>query len=322
MVGVEDDMRQRDMQRLLALVEHLTRAQRQELLEKLKAQATATEAIELVESAGGHARGCPHCSSSRVVRNGLADGLQRYKCRACGKTFNALTGTPLARLRHKGKWLEQARAMADGLTVHRAAEHLGVAASTAFRWRHRFLALPREVKPAALAGVAEIDETYVLESFKGRKVVGRKARKRGGRAAKRGLSREQIPVMVARDRSGATTDYVLTDTRKAAVMAVLKPILPPDAVVCTDGGGSIGQAVKDLGLEHHAVVTSSGVHAIGAWHIQNVNSYHGRLKQWVRRFNGVATSYLENYLGWFRALDRTPRTPSQPAQLFNLAIGA
>jgi hypothetical protein len=31
---------------------------------------------------------------------------------------------------------------------------------------------------------------------------------------------------------------------------------------------------------------------------------------------------LENYLGWFRALDRTLRTPSQPAQLFNLAIGA
>ena len=228
----------------------------------------------------------------------------------------------MARLRHKGKWLEQARAMADGLTVHRAAQDLGVAASTAFRWRHRFLALPGGVKPAALAGVAEIDETYVLESFKGRKVVGRKARKRGGRAAKGGLSREQIPVMVVRDRSGPTTDYVLTDTRKAAVMAVLQPILPPDVVVCTDGGGSIGQAVKDLGLEHHAVVTSSGVHALGAWHIQNVNSYHGRRKQWMRRFNGVATSYLESYLGWFRALDRTPRTPSQPAQLLNLAIGA
>lgn len=317
-------MGQREMQRLLALVERLSRAQRQELLDKLRAQATASEAIELVESVGGHVRGCPHCASFRVVRNGLADGLQRYKCRACGKTFNALTGTPLARLRHKGKWLEQARAMADGLTVHRAAEHLGVAASTAFRWRHRFLALPRGVKPTALAGVAEIDETYVLQSFKGRKgkVVGRKPRKRGGRAAKRGLSREQIPVMVARDRSGATTDYVLTDTRKPAVMAVLKPILPPDAVVCTDGGGSIGQAVKDLGLEHHAVVTSSGVHAIGAWHIQNVNSYHGRLKQWMRRFNGVATVYLENYLGWFRALDRTPRTTAQPAQLLKLAIGA
>ena len=55
-------------------------------------------------------------------------------------------------------------------------------------------------------------------------------------------------------------------------------------------------------------MTSSGTRAIGAWHIQDVNSYHGRLKGWVRRFN-----YLENYLGWFRALDRTPLGMQFPA---------
>jgi transposase-like protein len=310
------------MQRLWALVDRLTRGQRQELIGKLKAQATASESVELLEAAGSQHRGCPHCDGEFIVRNGTANGLQRYKCRACGKTFNALTGTPLARLRHKGKWLDQTRALADGLTVRRASEHLSVAPSTAFRWRHRFLAVPRSVKPVALAGVAEIDETYVLESFKGQKVVGRSPRKRGGSAATRGLSREQIPILVARDRSGTTTDYVLSDSRKGAVMAVLKPLLPADVVVCTDGGGSIGQAVNDLGLEHHRVVTSKGVHAIGAWHIQNVNSYHGRFKGWMHRFHGVATSYLENYLGWFRALDRTPRSPAQPSQLLNLAVGA
>ena len=196
-----------------------------------------------------------------------------------------------------------------------------MAPSTAFRWRHRFLGVPRGVKPASLAGVAEMDETYFLESFKGRKVVGRAPRKRGGRAAKRGTSREQIPVLVARDRSGVTTDYVLTDTRKAAVMALLKPLLPADAVVCSDGAGSISQATKELGLEHHAILTSSGRHAVGAWHIQNVNAYHSRLKTWMRRFYGVATYYLENYLGWFRALDRMPSNPARPAQLLVLALG-
>ena len=115
-------------------------------------------------------------------------------------------------------------------------------------------------------------------------------------------------------------DYVLSDSRKAAVIEVLRPLLPPDAVVCTDGGGSVGQSVKDLGLEHHPVVTSFGTHAIGAWHIQNVNSYHGRFKGWMHRFNGVATRHLENYLGWFRALDRAPRTAAQPAYLLTLAL--
>lgn len=126
------------------------------------------------------------------------------------------------------------------------------------------------------------------------------------------MSREQIPILVARDRSGTTTDYLLADSRKGAIMAALKPLLPADAVVCTDGGGSIGQAVKDLGLEHHPVVTSKGRHAIGAWHIQNVNSYHGRFKGWMRRFRGVATSYLENYLGWFRASTARHVPPHNP----------
>ena len=314
-------MKKQELQRLLALVGKLTRGQRQELVDRLKAQSSAEASVEVLESAGSQVRACPHCKSQRLVRNGMADGLQRYKCRACGRTFNTLTGTPLARLRHKSKWLEQTRALADGLTVHRAAAFLRVAPSTAFRWRHRFLGVPRDVKPVSLAGVAEMDETYFLESFKGRKVVGRAPRKRGGRAAKRGTSREQIPVLVARDRSDVITDYVLTDTRKAAVMALLRPLLPADAVVCSDGAGSISQAARELGLEHHAILTSSGRHAVGAWHIQNVNAYHSRLKTWIRRFYGVATYYLENYLGWFRALDRLPRNTAQPAQLLALALG-
>lgn len=113
-------MKKQEMQRLLGLLGRLTRGQRQELASALKAQANAEASIEVLESAGSQARACPHCKGQRLVRNGMADGLQRYKCRTCGKTFNALTGTPLARLRHKGKWLEQTRAMSDGLTVHRA----------------------------------------------------------------------------------------------------------------------------------------------------------------------------------------------------------
>lgn len=34
----------------------------------------------------------------------------------------------------------------------------------------------------------------------------------------------------------------------------------------------------------------------GLYHIQNVNSYHSKLKRWIQRFNGVATKYLYNYL--------------------------
>jgi hypothetical protein len=42
----------------------------------------------------------------------------------------------------------------------------------------------------------------------------------------------------------------------------------------------------------------------GVYRIQNVNAYHSRLKNWMRRFNGVATKYLASYLGWRRIFER------------------
>jgi len=40
------------------------------------------------------------------------------------------------------------------------------------------------------------------------------------------------------------------------------------------------------------------------FHIQNVNGYHSRLKNWMSPFNGVATKYLPNYLGWRRMFEK------------------
>jgi hypothetical protein len=81
----------------------------------------------------------------------------------------------------------------------KTAERCGVHYTTAFRWRHRFLASPAGDKPKALLGIVESDETFILESYKGKRSdMPRAPRKRGGKAAKRGLSAEQIPVIVAR----------------------------------------------------------------------------------------------------------------------------
>ena len=76
-----------------------------------------------------------------------------------GRTFNALTGAPLARLRQRAQWLAQARALTEGLSVRQTAAQMGVHRTTAFRWSHRFLQLPAKVRATALAGVAEGDET-------------------------------------------------------------------------------------------------------------------------------------------------------------------
>lgn len=301
-------------------VARLTPSQKAELLAALGAGGREQEVCSLVESRLIEAQACPHCKASRVVRNGSANGLQRYKCRACGRTFNALTATPLARLRMKAKWLKQQQVLVEGLSVRKSAGVLEVANTTAFRWRHRFLHLAQSVKPAALTGVVEADETFFLRSSKGQR-PGRDARKRGGRASRSERGMDLIPVLVARDRSGATADFFLEGVSKACLSQALKPLVSSDAVLCTDGSAAMAAAADELGVQHESVNLSAQQRVRGAWHIQNVNAYHGRLKSWIARFKGVATSYLESYLGWFRALDRASKTLRRSAPMLALALG-
>lgn len=310
----------KELKQWLSSVSRLTACQKAQLLEALSAGTEHTQVCTLVESRIAAHPACPHCGGARTVRNGSASGLQRYKCRACQRTFNALTTTPLARLRLKAKWLAQQDVLCQGLSVHQAAAALQVSASTAFRWRHRFLRLAQPVKAAALTGVVEADETFFLRSSKGQR-PGRKARKRGGRVSREQRGEDLIPILVARDRSGATADFLLEAVSKRCLSPALKPRLHADAILCTDGSAAMAATATELGVRHEALNLSAGERVRGPWHIQNANAYHGRLKGWIARFKGVATDYLESYLGWFRALDRASKKPRKSAPLLALALG-
>lgn len=72
------------------------------------------------------------------------------------KTFNPLTGTAMAGLRYRNRWLHQAERWRRA-SVRKAAARMGVHRTTAFRWRHRFLVVARETKDQHLGGVVEAD---------------------------------------------------------------------------------------------------------------------------------------------------------------------
>ena len=112
--------------------------------------------------------------------------------------------TPMAHLRKKGEMARSRPAMIEGKSLAKTAALCGVHPTTAFRWRHRLLRAPAVNKPRSLSGIVEADETFVLESFKGRwSDSPRGPRKRGGKARHPGPYQDNIPVLVARDRKGA-----------------------------------------------------------------------------------------------------------------------
>jgi hypothetical protein len=158
------------------------------------------------------------------------------------------------------------------------------------------------------------------KSHKGERHLPRPARKRGGVAAKRGLSHEQVPVLIARDRDRATLDAVLPKADSASVSAVLAPVIDPDALLCSDGNAIYRAFAKQAHIAHRPINLSAGRRVVGhAFHLQNVNAYDSRLKGWMARFHGVATKYLPNYLGWRRCLERFAETLTPP---FFLAYAA
>ncbi|MGF6275148.1 transposase-like protein [Massilia sp. UYP11] len=311
--------------KLFAQLLKLNQPQRQKVLAALHPAAGLDRVTGLIGEIRSKGRRCPGCACERCHRHGQANGLQRYRCCACGRTFNDLTGTPLARLRLKGKWLDYLETVLDSRSVRSAARRVGVHRNTAFRWRHRFLERAKDDRPARLSGIVEADEMFLLESQKGSRKLDRQPRKRGGRAALRGISHHLDCILVARDRSGQTIDAVTGRGALKAAQLVrhLLPKLDPQALLVTDANAAYAAFARTHGIAHQAVNLSAGERVRkgveGAIHVQNINAYHRRFKEWLARFHGVASCRLPNYLGWHWALDGG-RVPSVE-QLLRIAFG-
>lgn len=244
---------------------------------------------------------CPACKGFHISRWGIRNGRQRYYCKPCESTFNAFSGTPLARLRHPDKWDNYLSGMTHSLTLRPAATENEIDLKTSFRWRHRFLEVIKDDQAEELSGITELDETFLRESFKGRrKDMPRPSRKRASDPVKA----RKIPIMVARDRNKNTVDGVLENESATELCRHLNGRISIQATVCADAHLAHEKLADMLGFEFKELVTSAGQHVIeGIYHIQHVNSYHSHFKRWIGGvFHGVATEYLPHYLAWRRDL--------------------
>ena len=128
-------------------------------------------------------------------------------------------------------------------------------------------------------------------------------------ASKRGLSDEQVPILVALDRSGTTTCSVLPSVTADNVQAVLEPRMDDDILMVTDGNNIYPPCAKSPGIKHKPLNQSAGERVRGAIHIQTVNNRHSRFKDFLRRFHGVSTKYLGIYLHWFERYEIAKSSP-------------
>ena len=88
-------------------------------------------------------------------------------------------------------------------------------------------------------------------------------------------------VLIARDRNDNTISEVATFGRisREQIDKVLEGSLAKDCIFLSDKHPSFRCFARQKGLQYKSLDLSKGIRVVkGIYHIQNVNSYHSRLK--------------------------------------------
>lgn len=272
---------------------------------------------------------CPKCGSTKCVKNGMEKDKQRFICKECSKSFRTTTGSAISSTKLENeKWIEYIKCMINGKSIRKSAEIVGVCVKTSFYMRHKVLdAIKAYEDRGKVSGIVEMDETFLAESYKGNHKksgfkIPRKSRKRGKEVTKRGISREQICIGTAIDKNG---NIIMEMTCRGRITSkkldqLYNGNVPEGTTICTDSYSSYKTLSRKLKLKHKQIPT--GKHSDGIFNLSSINSLHSRFKTWIRKFNGVSTKFLPNYLTWFKWLEKTKgmKEAVRPEQMWNDAM--
>jgi transposase-like protein len=257
---------------------------------------------------------CPHCGSYKYIKHGLDKGSKRYKCKDCKRTFTEYTGTWLSKLHKKDLTGDYIKLMSQEKSLDKIKDALNINKKTAFDWRHKILSGLDRSGDSPFQGITESDDTFFLLSEKGSKHLSRIPRKRGGTAKKRGISNEQVAVIVTTDRVSKIEMQVacLGRIKKVDIEKAIGQMVSGQTILCSDSHVSYKGFAKDKGIEHHAIRADLKQYVKKKiYHVQHVNSIDSRMKKWIEdRFIGVSTKYLQKYLNWFRAKEMLKTSPN------------
>ena len=257
---------------------------------------------------------CPHCRSKKVIKYGKKDGKQRFQCSACSKTFMLTTNTIMAESHQPvWAWEQLIKDTMNGLSIDHSAKALEISHQCAFDMRHKFLLALMDFmadNQTKLGEVSELDETYVLESYKGSKFSDsaiRKPRKHGAKAERPGISSEYICICTGIQRQGEP--FAKTVNRAKPSTAELKEVfdghIDSGTLILCDGlrGYQSLNLLTDCAV---ADVHSEEFTQQSFYNLNTVNRFHNFIKEQYRKYRGVATKYLNRYNSLFCAMYRNP----------------
>ena len=144
----------------------------------------------------------------------------------------------------------------------------------------------------------ELDETYVVHNHKGLKKKDTLGKKRGTPAKKRGLSDEQVCILTGVQRLGGFFSHAFNMGKpKTEDIKHLENHLEKGSYVYIDGLRSYHQLLKTKECQWVEMKDYNTYDKVN--HLNNVNSFHDKIKRQYEKYRGVASKYINRYCALF-----------------------
>lgn len=259
---------------------------------------------------------CLTCSSSKVMGYGFTPRrVRRYRCDDCKHVFSETTGTAISRIRDLKKFNHYIFCMLSGYSLRASASDVGISLQTSFAWRHIILNSLENVRKLVFSNIVEVDETFIQHAEVGNKhIIGRKSRKRGGKAKSDGITKAHVSIYACTDRDGKSLLAVggRGKLTKAAIHRTIGNTISPENTIVSDSDRNLALYLKDRNITQVKLSARKKERVKDkVFHIQHANNLQQRLKEWIRKFKGVATKYLQNYLNWFLTIQLIKNQPNK-----------
>lgn len=269
----------------------------------------------LREAAMPRGPACPRCGGKSAVRNGKRNGIQRYRCKPCRRCFTDLTGTVLEGLHKRHKFLHFCLCMIQGLSVRAAAREVGISKNTSFEWRHRIISvLACADSETKLGGIIELSQKPLTISADGSRVsFGSPAR-----MVRRDwpwlsplypgpdYNRHKRFLLFAVDRRGRVGAEIIEPHGNNTPGQAIRRLASKGATVCAHRPPGLWPSALDY-PEPISWVGKAGGRGLKTdlypqnplYHVATARSLMMAFRNWMRRFQVVATRYLLRYVSWF-----------------------
>lgn len=266
-------------------------------------------------------RRCPYCSSVSFIKRGhYGDGIQRYSCKDCQRSFSPLTNTIFEDKKIPiSEWIEYLIHLFEFHSLRTSARDNRNAESTGKYWLIKVFTVLRDVQnDVMLEGNIYLDEMYFS-------VVKSKIQTKDSKQL-RGISRNKIGVAVAFDNNGhylLIVEYTSKPSDKSTWNALGKHIKPGSHLI-HDGERSHGILIRNLELSSEVYSTEETKGLTDAENpLHPINHIHYLSKRFMREHGGFNRDDLQDWMNLIWFILSEPKNRYEKVRMFiDLAVSS